>query len=85
MSDDATGFVGSIPLDAQLEQLHKAGCSKIYREKVTGAKADLEAARCRRTRRRGDGDAQSLRPASDHCGYDDGSGSSRGFFNATGM
>jgi len=40
MSDDATGFVGSIPLDAQLEQLHKAGCSKIYREKVTGAKAD---------------------------------------------
>ena len=27
-------------LDAQLEQLRKAGCSKIYREKATGAKAD---------------------------------------------
>ena len=27
-------------LDAQLEQLRKAGCSKIFREKVTGAKAD---------------------------------------------
>src|SRR5215469_4954349 len=27
-------------LDAQLEQLRKAGCSKIYREKVTGARAD---------------------------------------------
>ena len=27
-------------LDAQLEQLRKAGCSKIYREKVTGAKVD---------------------------------------------
>jgi DNA invertase Pin-like site-specific DNA recombinase len=27
-------------LDAQLEQLHGAGCSNIYREKVTGARAD---------------------------------------------
>jgi DNA invertase Pin-like site-specific DNA recombinase len=27
-------------LDAQLEQLHAAGCGKIYREKVTGARAD---------------------------------------------
>ncbi|HEY5305654.1 MAG TPA: recombinase family protein [Pseudolabrys sp.] len=27
-------------LDAQLEQLRKAGCTKIYREKVTGAQAD---------------------------------------------
>ena len=27
-------------LDAQLEQLRKAGCSRIYREKATGAKAD---------------------------------------------
>jgi DNA invertase Pin-like site-specific DNA recombinase len=26
--------------DAQLEQLRKAGCTKIYREKVTGARAD---------------------------------------------
>jgi DNA invertase Pin-like site-specific DNA recombinase len=27
-------------LDAQLAQLRKAGCTKIYREKVTGARAD---------------------------------------------
>ena len=27
-------------LDAQLEQLRAADCSKIYREKVTGARAD---------------------------------------------
>jgi hypothetical protein len=27
-------------LDAQLDQLCKAGCTKIYREKVTGARAD---------------------------------------------
>ena len=27
-------------LDAQLEQLRKAGCTKIYREKVSGARAD---------------------------------------------
>ncbi|HEY3848637.1 MAG TPA: recombinase family protein, partial [Acetobacteraceae bacterium] len=27
-------------LDAQLEQLRKAGCTKIYREKVTGARPD---------------------------------------------
>jgi DNA invertase Pin-like site-specific DNA recombinase len=27
-------------LDAQLEQLRGAGCTKIYREKVTGARAD---------------------------------------------
>ena len=27
-------------LDAQLEQLRSAGCTKIYREKVTGARAD---------------------------------------------
>src|SRR5271154_6354237 len=27
-------------LDAQLEQLRGAGCSKIFREKVTGARAD---------------------------------------------
>src|ERR1700736_1439990 len=27
-------------LDAQLEQLRAAGCTKIYREKVTGARAD---------------------------------------------
>ena len=27
-------------LDAQLEQLRAANCSKIYREKVTGARAD---------------------------------------------
>ena len=27
-------------LDAQLEQLRGAGCSKIYREKVTGAHID---------------------------------------------
>jgi DNA invertase Pin-like site-specific DNA recombinase len=26
-------------LDAQLEQLRGAGCTKIYREKVTGARA----------------------------------------------
>ena len=29
-------------LDAQLDQLRKAGCSKIYREKVTGARADRQ-------------------------------------------
>ena len=27
-------------LDAQLEQLRGAGCTKIYREKVTGAHSD---------------------------------------------
>ena len=27
-------------LDAQLAQLRKAGCAKIFREKVTGARAD---------------------------------------------
>jgi DNA invertase Pin-like site-specific DNA recombinase len=27
-------------LDAQLEQLRAAGCSRIYREKLTGARAD---------------------------------------------
>ena len=27
-------------LDAQLDQLRKAGCTKIYREKVTGTRAD---------------------------------------------
>ena len=27
-------------LDAQLEQLEAAGCAKIYREKVTGAKIE---------------------------------------------
>ena len=27
-------------LGAQLQQLRKAGCAKIYREKVTGARAD---------------------------------------------
>src|SRR5271169_3919266 len=27
-------------LDAQLEQLRKAGCTKIYREKATGARPD---------------------------------------------
>jgi DNA invertase Pin-like site-specific DNA recombinase len=27
-------------IDAQLEQLRGGGCSKIYREKVTGARAD---------------------------------------------
>ena len=27
-------------LDLQLEQLRKAGCRQIYREKVTGARAD---------------------------------------------
>jgi hypothetical protein len=27
-------------LDAQLDQLRKAGCTNIYREKVTGARAD---------------------------------------------
>ena len=27
-------------LDAQLEQLRGAGCTKIYREKVTGARSD---------------------------------------------
>jgi DNA invertase Pin-like site-specific DNA recombinase len=27
-------------LDAQLEQLHAAGCAKVYREKATGARAD---------------------------------------------
>src|SRR6266446_401970 len=27
-------------LDAQLEQLRGAGCTRIYREKVTGARAD---------------------------------------------
>ncbi len=27
-------------LDAQLEQLRGAGCTKIYREKLTGARAD---------------------------------------------
>ena len=27
-------------LDAQLDQLRKAGCTKIFREKVTGARAD---------------------------------------------
>jgi DNA invertase Pin-like site-specific DNA recombinase len=27
-------------LDAQLEHLRKAGCTQIYREKVTGAGAD---------------------------------------------
>src|SRR6201996_6076322 len=27
-------------LESQLEQLHGAGCTKIYREKVTGARAD---------------------------------------------
>jgi DNA invertase Pin-like site-specific DNA recombinase len=27
-------------LDSQLEQLHTAGCRQIYRENVTGARAD---------------------------------------------
>ena len=27
-------------LDAQLEQLSAAGCARVYREKVTGARAD---------------------------------------------
>jgi predicted site-specific integrase-resolvase len=43
-------------LDAQLDQLRKAGCSKIFREKVTGARADrrellktLKAVATRRT------------------------------------
>ena len=35
-------------LESQLEQLRGAGCTKIYREKVTGARAD---------RRRSDSDA----------------------------
>jgi hypothetical protein len=29
-----------MPVDAQLDQLRGAGCAKIYREKVTGARAD---------------------------------------------
>ena len=29
-------------LDAQLEQLKAAGCARIYREKVTGARADRQ-------------------------------------------
>ena len=52
-------------LDAQLDQLRKAGCTKIYREKVTGARADrrelLRLLKGRRPRRRGDGHAH--RPA----------------------
>ena len=48
-------------LDAQLEQLRKAGCAKIYREKATGARADrrelLKHAESHRPRRCGDGDA----------------------------
>ena len=31
-------------LDAQLEQLRGAGCTKIYREKVTGAHSDRQRA-----------------------------------------
>jgi DNA invertase Pin-like site-specific DNA recombinase len=27
-------------LDAQLDQLRREGCAKVYREKVTGARAD---------------------------------------------
>ena len=30
-------------LDAQLEQLRAAGCTKIYREKVTGVHSDRRA------------------------------------------
>ena len=48
-------------LDAQLEQLRAEGCSKIYREKVTGAHSDrrqlLKMLDAPRARRRGDGDA----------------------------
>ena len=34
-------------LDAQLEQLRAQGCTKIYREKASGAKADPSTARAR--------------------------------------
>jgi DNA invertase Pin-like site-specific DNA recombinase len=48
-------------LDAQLEQLRAAGCTKIYREKVTGAHSDrrelLKMLQGPRPRRCGDGDA----------------------------
>ena len=57
---------------AQLEQLRGAGCTKIYREKVTGAHSDrrelLKMLKAPRARRRGDGNAdrppraQHLRP-----------------------
>jgi DNA invertase Pin-like site-specific DNA recombinase len=48
-------------LDAQLDQLRGAGCTKIYREKVTGAHSDrrqlLEMLKHLAPRRRGDGNA----------------------------
>jgi DNA invertase Pin-like site-specific DNA recombinase len=34
------GYARVSTYDAQLEQLRGAGCTKIYREKVTGARAD---------------------------------------------
>jgi DNA invertase Pin-like site-specific DNA recombinase len=50
-------------LDSQLEQLRGAGCTKIYREKVTGARADrrqlLDMLKHLGARRRGDRDAHS--------------------------
>ncbi len=52
-------------LDAQLEQLPADGCSKVYREKASGAQADRRELqrmlKSHRPRRRGDGDAD--RPA----------------------
>jgi hypothetical protein len=46
-------------LDAQLERLRGAGCTKIYPEKVTGAHNDRRPSRYAQTpdlRRRGNGD-----------------------------
>ncbi len=52
-------------LDVQLEQLRGAACTKIYREKVTGARSDrrelLKMLKALAPRRRGDGDTN--RPA----------------------
>jgi Resolvase, N terminal domain len=48
-------------LGAQLDQLRAAGCTQIYREKVTGRAGrparTVEAVESRRPRRCGDGDA----------------------------
>jgi len=48
-------------IETQLDQLRGAGCTKIYGEKVTGARADrrelLKMLKGSRPRRRGDGDA----------------------------
>jgi hypothetical protein len=42
-------------LDAQLDQLRKDGCTKIFREKATGARADRRNSRRNSRRKHGGG------------------------------